>query len=82
MTTQSATAASAVENQTFLDGNVDQNNSSASITNSISKSKTELKLEVLFIPVSDASRANEFYSRLGWRLDADFERVRIGTRES
>jgi catechol 2,3-dioxygenase-like lactoylglutathione lyase family enzyme len=29
------------------------------------------KLEVIVIPVADAERAKEFYSRLGWRLDAD-----------
>src|SRR6476661_3705284 len=32
----------------------------------------ELKLEVVVIPVSDVDRAKEFYTRLGWRLDADF----------
>jgi len=31
----------------------------------------DMKLEVLVIPVSDVDRAKEFYSRLGWRLDAD-----------
>src|SRR3984885_11205209 len=31
-----------------------------------------LKLEALAIPVSDVDRAKEFYSGLGWRLDADF----------
>ena len=31
----------------------------------------DMKLEVVVIPVSDADRAKEFYSRLGWRLDAD-----------
>jgi catechol 2,3-dioxygenase-like lactoylglutathione lyase family enzyme len=29
------------------------------------------KLEVIVIPVSDVDRAKEFYSKLGWRLDAD-----------
>ncbi len=33
---------------------------------------TDLKLEVVVIPVADADRAKEFYGRLGWRLDADF----------
>ena len=33
---------------------------------------TDLKLEVVVIPVADADRAKEFYQRLGWRLDADF----------
>ena len=28
------------------------------------------KLEVVTIPVSDVDRAKEFYTRLGWRLDA------------
>jgi catechol 2,3-dioxygenase-like lactoylglutathione lyase family enzyme len=32
----------------------------------------EMKLEVVVIPVSDVDRAKEFYSSLGWRLDADF----------
>ena len=32
----------------------------------------DLKLEVVAIPVSDVDRAKQFYSRLGWRLDADF----------
>jgi catechol 2,3-dioxygenase-like lactoylglutathione lyase family enzyme len=30
-----------------------------------------MKLEVVIIAVSDVDRAKEFYSRLGWRLDAD-----------
>jgi catechol 2,3-dioxygenase-like lactoylglutathione lyase family enzyme len=29
------------------------------------------KLEVIVIPVSDVDRAKEFYTSLGWRLDAD-----------
>jgi catechol 2,3-dioxygenase-like lactoylglutathione lyase family enzyme len=32
----------------------------------------DLKLEVVVIPVSDVDRAKSFYSKLGWRLDADF----------
>ena len=32
----------------------------------------DLKLEVVVIPVSDVGRAKEFYSKLGWRLAADF----------
>jgi len=35
-------------------------------------SSTDLKFEVVVIPVADAGRAKEFYQRLGWRLDADF----------
>ncbi len=32
----------------------------------------DLKFEVAAIPVSDVDRSKEFYSKLGWRLDADF----------
>jgi catechol 2,3-dioxygenase-like lactoylglutathione lyase family enzyme len=32
----------------------------------------DLKLEVVVIPVSDVDRAKKFYTKLGWRLDADF----------
>jgi catechol 2,3-dioxygenase-like lactoylglutathione lyase family enzyme len=35
--------------------------------------RVEMKLEVIVIPVSDVDRAKEFYSGLGWRLDADGE---------
>jgi len=31
----------------------------------------DMKLEVVVIPVSDVDRAKQFYSSLGWRLDAD-----------
>jgi predicted enzyme related to lactoylglutathione lyase len=36
-----------------------------------SVTKVSMKLEVVVIPVSNVDRAKEFYSRLGWRLDAD-----------
>jgi predicted enzyme related to lactoylglutathione lyase len=32
----------------------------------------DMKLEVVVIPVSDVGRAKQFYSKLGWRLDAEF----------
>jgi catechol 2,3-dioxygenase-like lactoylglutathione lyase family enzyme len=32
----------------------------------------DMKLEIVVIPVSDVDRAKNFYSKLGWRLDADF----------
>jgi catechol 2,3-dioxygenase-like lactoylglutathione lyase family enzyme len=35
-------------------------------------STTEMKLEVVVVPVSDVDRAKSFYELLGWRLDADF----------
>src|ERR1700752_1286853 len=33
----------------------------------------DLKFEAVVIPVSDVDRAKEFYGRLGWRLDADYD---------
>jgi len=33
----------------------------------------DMKLEVVVIPVSDVNRAKEFYAKLGWRLDADYD---------
>ena len=33
---------------------------------------TDMKLEIIVIPVSDVDRAKDFYTHLGWRLDADF----------
>jgi catechol 2,3-dioxygenase-like lactoylglutathione lyase family enzyme len=32
----------------------------------------DMKFEIVVIPVSDVDRAKEFYSKLGWRLDADY----------
>src|SRR5262245_28973383 len=32
----------------------------------------DMKLEIAVIPVSDVDRAKQFYSKLGWRLDAEF----------
>jgi catechol 2,3-dioxygenase-like lactoylglutathione lyase family enzyme len=31
----------------------------------------DMKLEVVVVPVSDVGRAKDFYTALGWRLDAD-----------
>ena len=33
----------------------------------------DMKFEIVVIPVSDVSRAKEFYAKLGWRLDADYD---------
>ena len=41
--------------------------SEASIT------KVDMKFEIVVIPVTDVDRAKEFYTRLGWRLDADYD---------
>jgi catechol 2,3-dioxygenase-like lactoylglutathione lyase family enzyme len=44
---------------------------SSDATGNASVASVDMKLEVVLIPVSDVDRAKEFYSRLGWRLDAD-----------
>lgn len=41
--------------------------------NAVSAARIDMKFEIVVIPVSDVDRAREFYSRLGWRLDADFD---------
>jgi len=33
----------------------------------------DMKFEIVVIPVSDVERAKQFYAKLGWRLDADFD---------
>lgn len=35
----------------------------------------DMKLEVVAVPVSDVDRSKEFYTSLGWRLDADVPTV-------
>ena len=32
----------------------------------------DMKFEIVVIPVSDVDRAKDFYTQLGWRLDAEF----------
>ena len=41
-------------------------------SNNAGNARVDMKLEVVVIPVSDVDRAKEFYTRLGWRLDAEF----------
>jgi catechol 2,3-dioxygenase-like lactoylglutathione lyase family enzyme len=38
-----------------------------------SAGSADMKFEIVVIPVSDVDRAKAFYSKLGWRLDAEFE---------
>src|SRR5207245_6248232 len=37
-----------------------------------SGAKVDMKFEVIVIPVAEVDRSKAFYSKLGWRLDADF----------
>ncbi len=39
---------------------------------SASAVKVDMKFEVVVIPVADVDRSKAFYTKLGWRLDADF----------
>ena len=34
--------------------------------------RVDMKFEVVVIPVADVDRSKEFYTKVGWRLDADF----------
>ena len=38
-----------------------------------SVARVDMKFEIVVIPVSNVDRAKEFYGRLGWRLDADYD---------
>ena len=42
-------------------------------SNDATVARVDMKFEVVVIPVSDVGRAKEFYGRLGWRLDADYD---------
>ena len=42
-------------------------------TSNASAASVDMKFEIVVIPVSDVDRAKEFYARLGWRLDADYD---------
>ena len=35
--------------------------------------RVDMKFEIVVIPVSNVDRAKEFYAKLGWRLDADYD---------
>jgi catechol 2,3-dioxygenase-like lactoylglutathione lyase family enzyme len=39
---------------------------------SVTAARVDMKFEVVVIPVADVDRSKAFYSKLGWRLDADF----------
>jgi len=41
-------------------------------TSGASAERVDMKLEVVVIPVADVDSSKEFYTTLGWRLDADF----------
>src|ERR1700730_9508559 len=36
-----------------------------------SAARVDMKFEVIVIPVADVDRSKAFYTKLGWRLDAD-----------
>ena len=38
----------------------------------VSAANVDMKFEVIVIPVADVNRSKAFYTKLGWRLDADF----------
>ncbi len=46
---------------------------SAAPTSNTNVAGVDTKFEIVVIPVSDADRAKQFYAKLGWRLDADYD---------
>jgi catechol 2,3-dioxygenase-like lactoylglutathione lyase family enzyme len=46
---------------------------SSTATRAANAAAVDTKLEIVVIPISDVDRAKEFYARLGWRLDADYD---------
>jgi catechol 2,3-dioxygenase-like lactoylglutathione lyase family enzyme len=42
------------------------------IQGGVSVERADMKFEVVVIPVADVDGSKQFYTRLGWRLDADF----------
>ncbi len=44
----------------------------SSASNMAGNGTSEMKLEIIVVPVSDVDRAKAFYGGLGWRLDADY----------
>src|SRR6195952_1710574 len=39
----------------------------------VNRSVLDMRLEVVVLPVADVDRAKSFYTKLGWREDADFK---------
>jgi catechol 2,3-dioxygenase-like lactoylglutathione lyase family enzyme len=50
------------------------NDKSGHETDAVARGTTDLKLEVVVLPVSDVEQAKDFYEGLGWRLDANVAR--------
>src|ERR1700733_8151158 len=51
----------------------DEKSSAGSTGSGPTVATVPMKFEIVVIPVSDVDRAKEFYAKLGWRLDADFD---------
>jgi catechol 2,3-dioxygenase-like lactoylglutathione lyase family enzyme len=45
-------------------------------TSNAGVARVDMKFEIIVIPVLDVDRAKEFYAKLGWRLDADYDNGR------
>ena len=45
---------------------------SSELISRTSAERVDMKFEVIVIPVADVDRSKAFYTKLGWRLDADF----------
>ena len=47
--------------------------STSEVRSDATAARVDMKFEIVVIPVSDIDRAKEFYGRLAWRLDADYD---------
>src|SRR5271165_6283577 len=67
-----ATMSSPITHPDFRGGKHMTNLTPENLGDDTRAARMDMKLEVVVIPVSDVDRAKKFYTRLGWRLDADF----------
>src|SRR5882757_1083122 len=42
-------------------------------SNDATPARVDMKFEIVVVPVSNVDRAKEFYGKLRWRLDADYD---------
>jgi catechol 2,3-dioxygenase-like lactoylglutathione lyase family enzyme len=49
------------------------NSTAQKVAITTSAATVDMRFEAVVIPVEDVDRAKEFYGKLGWRLDADYD---------
>src|SRR5277367_1116090 len=56
----------------FRQGNRSPEQRGERVSRIMNEATVDMKFEVAVIPVADVDRSKAFYTKLGWRLDADF----------